>query len=229
MADELANPVVVEFPLRGEGWLAVQTPGSRIPSHGVDMLGQRYAYDLLKVDQRQGLHHHPGGSARGLLIGVPTRECYAWGSEVHSPFDGQIVRASDGMAERSWIHPLRELALALKNGLIFNPSRLPLVLGNYVIARMGEIYAGFAHLAPGSVQVVEGQRVDKGDVIGHVGHTGNSTAPHLHFQLMDSPDLMTAQGIPCAFRAYEVQRGDTWVKVEDGIPTRTDRIRSISA
>ena|GEM_PF-2671872 len=40
---ELDDPVVVEFPLRGEGWMAVTTPAARTPSHGVDMLGQRYA------------------------------------------------------------------------------------------------------------------------------------------------------------------------------------------
>ena len=42
---ELEGAVVVEFPLRGERWVAVTTPGDRIPSHGVNMLGQRYAYD----------------------------------------------------------------------------------------------------------------------------------------------------------------------------------------
>ena len=46
----LDDPVVVDFPLRGEGWMAVTTPAHRVPSHGTDMLGQRYAYDLLKVD-----------------------------------------------------------------------------------------------------------------------------------------------------------------------------------
>ena len=40
MDHELDGAVVVEFPLRGERWVAVTTPGDRIPSHGVDMLGQ---------------------------------------------------------------------------------------------------------------------------------------------------------------------------------------------
>ncbi|WP_353826570.1 M23 family metallopeptidase [Agromyces sp. SYSU T0242] len=40
------------------------------------------------------------------------------------------------------------------------------------------------------------QRVASSDLLGRVGHTGNSTAPHLHFQLMDSAGLMTANGIP---------------------------------
>ena len=90
--------MVVEFPLRGERWVAVTTPGDRIPSHGVNMLGQRYAYDLLKVDERKGVHYHPAGSLRGLLIGGRTQECYAWGAAIHSPFDGEIVRAVDGIA-----------------------------------------------------------------------------------------------------------------------------------
>ncbi len=66
---ELEEAVVVEFPLRGERWVAVTTPGDRIPSHGVNMLGQRYAYDLLKVDGRKGVHYHPAGLLRDLLIG----------------------------------------------------------------------------------------------------------------------------------------------------------------
>jgi Peptidase family M23 len=223
----LANPTVVEFPLRGEGWMAVTTPATRVPSHGVDMLGQRYAYDLLKVDRRRGVHFHPSGSVRGLLVGGRTRDCYAWGAPVHSPLDGVIVRAVDGMPERGWIHPIRELAIAIKNGLTFRPEGLPAILGNYAILQSGDIYAAFVHLAPGTIAVVDGQRVRTGEVIGRIGHTGNSTSPHLHFQLMDSPDPMTAQGIACAFRAYEVERNGTWVRVSNGIPSRRERLRSI--
>ena len=224
---ELGEAVVVEFPLRGERWVAVTTPGDRIPSHGVNMLGQRYAYDLLKVDERKGVHYHPASSLRGLLIGGRTQECYAWGAVIHSPFDGEIVRAVDGVGERSWLHPVREVALVLKNALTFRPSRLPLILGNHIIARSGDVFAGFAHLAPGSVAVAAGQTVAAGEILGRVGHTGNSTAPHLHFQLMDSADLMTAKGVPCAFHSYEVLRDGTWHKVENGIPTSADRIRYV--
>jgi Peptidase family M23 len=223
----LANPTVVDFPLRGEGWMAVTTPATRVPSHGVDLLGQRYAYDLLRVDRRRGVHFHPAGSVRGLLIGGRTRDCYAWGAPVHSPIDGVIVRALHGMPERGWIHPIRELAIAIKNGLTFRPERLPAILGNHVILQSGDIYAAFVHLAPGTIVVTNGQRMSTGDLIGRIGHTGNSTSPHLHFQLMDSPDPMTAQGIACAFRAYEVERNGTWVRVNNGIPSRRERLRSI--
>ena len=173
------------------------------------------------------MHFHPAGSVRGLVIGGRTRECYAWGASIHAPFDGEVVRASDGMPEREWIHPVREAALMIRNGLTFTPSRIPSILGNHVLIRRGDVYAGFVHLAPGTVEVVEGQRVTSGEIIGRVGHTGNSTSPHLHFQLMDSPDLMTARGVACAFRAYEVERDGAWVKVTNGIPGRRDRIRSI--
>jgi hypothetical protein len=47
----------------------------------------------------------------------------------------------------------------------------------------------------------------------------------LHFQLMDSPDLMRAKGVPCAFRSYEVMRNGAWERVENGVPRKVDRIR----
>jgi murein DD-endopeptidase MepM/ murein hydrolase activator NlpD len=225
MAHELDGAVVVDFPLRGERWVAVNTPGDRIPSHGTDMLGQRFAYDLLQVDSRRGLRDHPASALRRLIVGVRTRDCYAWGAEIHAPFDGEIVRSSDGVAERSWIHPLRELVLVLKNAVTFSADQLPLILGNHVIMQSGDVFAGFAHLAPGSVAVEAGQTVRRSDVLGRVGHTGNSTSPHLHFQLMDSLDLMHAKGVPCAFRTYEVQRDGRWERVEYGIPNKVDRIR----
>ncbi len=223
-----AAPVVVAFPLPGEGWVAVNSPADRIPSHGTDMLGQRYAFDFLRTDTRRGQHYHPAGWLRTLLVGVPTRECYAWGAPVHAPFDGEVVRAVDGIRERGRVHPLRELLLVLKNALTFTPARLPAMLGNHVILRHGDLFAGFAHLAPGSLAVREGQQVRLGEVIGRVGHTGNSTTPHLHFQLMDTADPLTARGVPCAFESYEVSSGDAWVLVEGGIPGKADRIRAVN-
>jgi len=99
--------------------------------------------------------------------------------------------------------------------------------GQHVILRTGETYAFFAHLAPGTVTVKTGQSVSAGDVIGRVGHTGNSTAPHLHIQLMDSADLLVAKGIPCAFAEYLSERDGRWERVERGIPGKGERIRSV--
>ena len=227
---ELADARIVDFPLRGE-WVAVHTPASRIPSHGTDMLGQRYAFDLIRFDARKGSRYYPVGTARMLLLGVRTQDCHGWGEPVHAPLDGEVVAARDGLAERAWIHPIREIALVIWTGLTFRPTpeALHRVMGNHVIVRSGDDYAAFAHLTTGSVAVREGQRVRAGDVLGRVGHTGNSTAPHLHFQLMDGPDPLVAKGVPCAFRAYEVERDGGWTRVEGTIPRSDERIRSVEA
>ena len=44
-------------------------------------------------------------------------------------------------------------------------------------------YALYAHLDTGSIRVKVGDKVQRGQIVGKVGNTGNSTGPHLHFQL----------------------------------------------
>jgi hypothetical protein len=186
-------------------------------------------YDLVRTDHRRGFRLHPAGTLRWLLLGGRTRDCYGWGQPVHAALDGVVVQATDSMPERRWLHPARESWLAVKTTVAFarrglDPARLA---GNHVITATGGTYALYAHLAPGSVAVTSGQRVRAGEVLGRVGHTGNSTAPHLHFHLMDSADPLQAKGIPCAFAAYLVERDGQWQRVEGGIPHRRERLCSI--
>lgn len=224
-ASELGRAAPIGFPLRGE-WMALRTPADRVPTHGTDRFAQRYAYDLWRVDGRAG-GYHPASRFRLWFVGVPTRECYGWGEPIHAPFDGEVVQALDGVPERGWVHPLRELARMAAMSVTFRPEQATALAGNHVILR-GEIgYVLLAHLAPGSVAVREGDAVPEGAMVGRVGHTGNSTAPHLHLQLMDGPDPLAAAGLPCSFRELEILRGSTWERAADVIPRGSDRIRSV--
>jgi hypothetical protein len=225
-AGELADARIVEFPLRGD-WKAVHSPGSRIPSHGTDILGQRFAFDLIRLGGRNGNRYHPASALRLVTVGVRTRDCYGWGEPVHAVLPGKVVAASDAMPERERIQVLAELARVIWNGLTFRPGKIAQMLGNHVILQHGDCWCAYAHLVPGSVSVAVGQEVAAGTVLGRVGHTGNSTAPHLHVQLMDSPDALAAHGVPCAFAAYEVETPSGWQRVERSIPLATEHIRSV--
>ena len=138
------------------------------------MLGQRYAFDFVRIDHRNGFHLHPAGTLRSWVIGGRTRECYGWGQPVHAAFDGEVVTAVDGVPEREWLHVVRELALDLKNAVTFDPARggVTPVAGNHVVMRMDGSFAFYAHLSPGTVAVKPGDTVRAGDEIGRVGHTG---------------------------------------------------------
>lgn len=225
---EMSKPIIVEFPLRGE-WLSPNTPGAKIPSHGTNQLGTRYAYDFIQVDwERKGFPAYRVSLAQYLFFGALLNEYYCWGQEIYAPCDGKIVQAEDGHKERERTNLRLDIANAYKNSHYFDPTKddVQSVAGNYVIIEYADnIYAALCHLQTGSIQVSVGQNIKRGEIIGKVGHSGNSLAPHLHFQLMDSSDIATANGLPCAFAEYEILNNGIWEKVTNGIPTDKDRIR----
>lgn len=223
-----SRAIVVEFPLRGE-WRALHTPAERVPSHGTDFFGQRYALDFVQMDPT-GTWYYPGGG-RSLLAHVTTgldaARFFCWGQPVHAVAPGRVLVARDGWPDR------RHVQLAWE---VFRASVVPArgvtpddyrpLAGNYVLVEGSDGIAFYAHLQDGSVRVTAGQQLAAGDVLGAVGNSGNSTMPHLHFHLMDGPDAFTARGLPCAFGQYERWTDAGWESVPHGVPGVLERIRA---
>ncbi len=224
-----AAPAPVVFPLPAGEWYAPNTPGHRVPSHGTDQLGQRYAYDFVHASDWELGNSFRGGMRYFFGGGINLKHSRGLNAPILAPISGKVIDAKDGWPERKRATPLDILA-ALTAGMRLSEPRLRadyrIVAGNYVIIGGQEGFAFLAHATAGSICVAEGQQVRAGEPVASVGDTGNSTAPHLHYQLMDGPGLWTAKGLPSCFIAYERLVDGEWRRVESGIPGRTDRLRS---
>jgi murein DD-endopeptidase MepM/ murein hydrolase activator NlpD len=60
----------------------------------------------------------------------------------------------------------------------------------------------YAHLQPGSFKVRVGDRVKAGQVLAKLGNSGQSDAPHLHFQLVDANSILAAEGVPYELKSF---------------------------
>lgn len=231
----MTEPIIVEghralmvrFPLKGE-WIAVNTPGARIPSHGTNFFAQRYAYDFNMTD----VNANPFASShifKYVCGRLPVMECYSWAQPVLAPVSGLVFEARDGWPDRMKINFLKDYIKAhLTSPRVRSRDFRPLT-GNYVILRENTNFLLLAHLHCGSLKVQTGQSVVAGDMIGEVGNSGSSMAPHLHIQAMDCGDPRTANGIPCSFKGLEYLDGTVWRPLVSGIPGRLQRIRACTS
>ena len=79
--------------------------------------------------------------------------------------------------------------------------------GNYVVIQHlsdegKRFYTLYGHMVNGSIAVAEGSEVKVGQVLGIMGSTGNSTGPHLHFEvrLNDNTSSNAVNPYPYIFR-----------------------------
>jgi len=89
-------------------------------------------------------------------------------------------------------------------------------LGNAVFIQHRENEVSvLAHLKLGSIKVKVGDKLKAGQLIGLCGNSGNSSEPHLHYHLQNTPIIQDATGIKCYFqKVILLQNGKSQSRTE---------------
>jgi len=170
----------------------------------------RLAFDFLAVDEEK--NPYKGASLlRHVFSTITVENTHAWNRPVYAVLPGTVVSACDGAPDRRPLSMVKDLLRLL----LFGPKVAPPFSnlgGNYVILDCGDFYPLYAHLQNGSVEVHPGQVVGTGDLLGAVGNSGSSLQPHLHFQVMTSPDPfpLFQNLLPVAISEAQCKRGGKW-------------------
>jgi murein DD-endopeptidase MepM/ murein hydrolase activator NlpD len=173
-----------------------------VPSHGTDLLGERYAIDFVGVDERHRTADRRDW--RTLVATEPVDRFVGYGRPILASADGRVVLVHDGEPD----HVARRSPVALVPYALGQPARLrrgvAAIAGNHVVVELvgRGAFVALVHLRRGSVRVGLGDAVAAGQPVAECGNSGNSTQPHVHVQVMDSADLSVARGVPMAFRSF---------------------------
>jgi murein DD-endopeptidase len=187
------KPVVtIASPLDGTNLVAANGPSNTsghrralIPVDGHAYISQRYAIDWVEA-----------GADGKTYVGDPleNKNYKIYGAEIHSVADGVVTEVKDGIPQNV---PNAETHTV--------PITLETIGGNHVIVDIGGgRFAFYAHMQPGSPRVKVGDHVKTGQVLGLVGNTGNSSEPHLHFDICDASSMLACEGLPYAFKSFEL-------------------------
>ena len=187
------KPVVIGPPLRGKNWVVGNGCCKVSPHRGamiaIDqklLAAERYAIDWIRSDD-QGHIVLPDEGTK--LTDFP-----AYNKPIISVANGKVVDVVDKYPD-------------VKPGVLDPNLTLKDAGGNYVIVDIGGgRYAFYAHLKPGSITVQEGDHVMRGRVLARLGNSGNTTAPHLHFHVMDAPlPLGADHNLPYVIDSFRYQ------------------------
>ncbi|HEU5481950.1 MAG TPA: M23 family metallopeptidase [Sphingomicrobium sp.] len=179
---------VIEPPLRGPRWFASNGCCDRITPHrgaiitvnGVIQAPERFAIDWEQLDEQNRMFD-------GEKEKLSSWKYY--GAPIYSVADGTVVNLWDESDEQVPGPP--------------EPVSTEAIGGNMLVVDIGGgAYAFYAHLQRGSLKAKLGDKVKAGQVLGLLGNTGNSTAPHLHFHLMDGPSPLNSNGLPYVFPQF---------------------------
>jgi murein DD-endopeptidase len=184
---------IISPPLRGDNWVAANGPANSsqhrralIPIDGRAQIAQRFAIDWVRMN--------PDGNT---FIGDEknNKNYRAYGSEALAVADGTVTEVKDGIPENIPGENSRAVPITLET-----------VGGNHVILDIGHgRYAFYAHLQPGNLKVKLGDHVKRGQVLGLVGNSGNSTEPHLHFHVSNGSSPLGSEGIPYALESFDAK------------------------
>jgi len=161
------------LPFKGEWTVFWGGDTKELNYHVVDQ-AQKNAFDLLITDEK-------GNSYK--TIGQTNDDYYVFGKKIIAPAAGEVVLVVEGIKDNT---PGE-----------MNPIYVP---GNTVIIKTAnDEYLFFAHFKQHSIKVKQGQQVKQGELLGLCGNSGNSTEPHLHFQIQNVENMNKATGVKSYF------------------------------
>jgi murein DD-endopeptidase MepM/ murein hydrolase activator NlpD len=207
------KPIALGAPLHGTGWIASNGPGNNsvhrralTPINGTATIAQRFAIDWTNR-----------GADSNTYAGDPNqnRSYHAYGAEVLSVADAVVVAAQDSIPENT---PGASRAV---------PITPETIGGNYIVLDLGSgTFATYLHLQPRSLRVKKGDHIVRGQILALVGNSGNSTEPHLHFQVTDGTDILRSEGLPYVIDSYDVENAaGNWESRSNELPIQNDKIR----
>jgi Peptidase family M23 len=184
---------VISAPLSGKGWVAVNGccgaasihRSSHLSVNGGIYFAQRLAIDWMRLNEAGRLVH-------GDPSDVHNYDSY--GADVLAVADGTVVETLNDLDDQ-------------KPGTLPDPKTITLenVDGNHIVLDLGDgVFAFYAHLQKKSVRVASGDQVKRGQVLGKLGNTGNTSAPHLHFHLMETRSVLGSNGIPYLIDSFAI-------------------------
>jgi hypothetical protein len=190
------SPRVISPPLRGDDWVALNgccgtgwphRPSLSTFSGRLDN-SQRFAIDWIKLND-QGEAYSGDKTQNESYV--------SYGSAVYAVDDGTVTSTLDTVEAGT------PGTLPANDPVLGPQLTIENVDGNNIILDLGGgVWAMYAHLLKGSLLVERGDRVRTGQKIAELGNTGNSNAAHLHFQLMNGPSLLQADGLPYVFDGF---------------------------
>ena len=190
------KPIKLQFPLNSGNYYITHGGDSPVINPHYYVPAQKHALDIVKLNSL-------GFRAKGLL---PTSlNAYnIFGDKVFSPCSGEVLSVEN----------------QIEDNKIFNTNKNK-PIGNHVILYCKEHTIVLAHLKKNSVPVSIGDFTQKGDLIGQVGNSGNSSEPHLHIHAIKgkikSQELWILKGnpIPLIFNNKFLVRTNQWKSSKD--------------
>lgn len=173
----------LHFPLEG-AWWAIQA-AEWSDRHKQEVFSQPFALDFVKLGPN---------NLQFATDGLTLEDHYSWNQPVFATAGGKVAYVSYDMPD-------------LAPGIAPDPrlfrDDVRRLLGNtVVISHANGEFSYYGHLQQLSLQVNQGQMIKRGTLLGHVGNSGNSPGPHLHFHLMEGPNLFIDRGLPARFSAF---------------------------
>ena len=139
-------------------------------------------------------------------------------------FGAPVLAAADGTVVRVVMHRPDDRSFDPQTSLVDSNA----LFGNYLVVDHGGVYSLYGHLRQHSSTLTVGARVKAGQPMAAVGNSGSAEFPHLHFQLMDAPD-MRGEGLPGLFRNFLRVRGERGLRVKEGAIASGELVESYSS